>query len=197
MGCIPLTEAEIDRANRLFEMAEGWSATVEAMDLIRQRLRGFDLPTCLVKFAAVNTLYAANVYAAIRMAKHIHQVTPSNTGSLGPEFVDRLSELPAGDPDEKVRRFTSFASKFAHFFINPETFPILDSFVEVSLKNHLGKGYSYKPGERYQKFFERVERLRVCNGLENRPVSGHSMVPLGRGPVVGVVQDTGHAADQF
>ena len=83
MGCIPLTEAEIDRANRLFEMAEGWSATVEAMDLIRQRLRGFDLPTCLVKFAAVNTLYATNVYAAIRMAKHIHQVTPSNTDSLG------------------------------------------------------------------------------------------------------------------
>ena len=169
MGCIPLIESEIDRANRLFEMAEGWSATVEAMDLIREKLPGFDLSTCLVKFAAVNTLYATRVYATTRMAKYVHQVTPRNTASLGPDFVDRLSELPVEDPDEKVRRFTSFASKFAHFFVNPERFPILDSFVEVSLKHHLGKGYGYEPGERYQRFFECVERLRECNGLNHVP----------------------------
>ena len=170
MGCISLTEAEIDRANRLFEMAEGWSATVKAMDLIRERIPGFDLPACLVKFAAVNTLYGTKVFAAIRMAKHIRSVMPDVAAdSPGPELVDLLSELPAEDGEKMTPRFTSFASKFAHFFVSPETFPILDSFVEVSLKHHLGKGYSYQPGERYQRFFERVERLRGCNGLKHVP----------------------------
>ena len=170
MRCIPVTEADIDRARRLLEMADGFTATIDAMDLVHKKLPGFDLPTCLVKFAAVNTLYGANVYAAVRMAKHIHHMRLSNTDSLGPDFVDRLSELPVEDPDEKFRRFTSFASKFAHFFVRPEKFPILDSFVEMSLKHHLGKGYSYQPGERYQRFCERIERLRECNGLKEVPL---------------------------
>lgn len=170
MSCIPLTEAEIDHANRLFEMVEGFTATVEAMDLIRERLPGFDLPTCLVKFAAVNTLYGTFVFVTVRMAKHIRGVMSGvASGALGPELVDRLSELPAENGEKNAPRLASFASKFAHFFVSPETFPILDRFVEMSLKHHLGESYTDRPGERYQKFFERVQLLRACNRLEDVP----------------------------
>ena len=61
---------------------------------------------------------------------------------------------PTGQP----RRYVSFASKFAHFFISQERFPIYDSYAERMLLLHLGASAMRDPGRPYEAF---TENLRV------------------------------------
>jgi len=102
------------------------------------RFPEFDELSCLVKVIVLNTLYGTNVWAVQAMAKHVSlTLNRLDLKSAEPELVERLAELPQGNL-RKVRRHRSFASKFAHFYIDARRFPILDQYAESMVRFHIG-----------------------------------------------------------
>jgi len=87
----------------------------------------------------VNALFSTKIYAIFRMAQHITEVmTKVDVVKAGPDLVEKLAVVPQGA--KAHRRHHSFASKFAHFFVDAEKYPIMDSYAEGMIKLHLGRG---------------------------------------------------------
>jgi hypothetical protein len=128
----PLTAAQVAAATRIHERLNSWKATDAALDGLATSMPGFDHETCLIKASAINQLYGTNVYALPRMAKHLCDVM--SEAPIDDDLVERLAALPT---DGKIRRHVSFASKFAHFFIDRDRFPIFDSYAQERLRFHL------------------------------------------------------------
>jgi hypothetical protein len=60
--------------------------------------------------------------------------TRPNGGPIGRRWPTTCSTVPSG----RIIRYRSFASKFAHFFISHDRFPIHDSYAADMLRAHLG-----------------------------------------------------------
>jgi hypothetical protein len=135
---VPLLPSQIEAARRLYAKLELWQATNAAFMALRQAFPRFDLHASLLKAAAINQLYGTNVFAIVRMAQHISDVmrqrgdAPANLALV--EEIARLDDPAEGG---KTRRHLSFASKFAHFFIDKDRFPIYDSYAAMTLRYHL------------------------------------------------------------
>ena len=121
----------------------------------------------MVKAVAVNALYSTNVYAIVRVAEHIAGVLArSNLAAAGPELVEEMATVPAGGSEKRPRRRHSFASKFAHFFIDPERFPILDHYANEMVRVHLGnEGMVQDPGKPYVAFVKNIEQVGAAVGV--------------------------------
>src|SRR5947209_9662363 len=119
----PLSMTQIEAANRLHGKLLQWQVTVRALHTLQENLPGFDIEVTLLKVAAVNQLYGTNVYAVVRMARHVTGVMQEARGMEDADLVEELASLTG-------RKHRSFASKFAHFFIDMERFPIFDSYAE-------------------------------------------------------------------
>jgi hypothetical protein len=61
----------------------------------------------------------------------------------------------------------SFALKFCHFFVNPDTFPIYDEVARESLKLHLGASYIVDQATPYVSFYRNLDRLRAVAKLQS------------------------------
>ena len=118
---VPLSMSQIEAANRLHSKLLQWQITDRALHALHVNLPGFDIEATLLKVAAVNQLYGTNVYAVMRMAQHITKVMLTAGNMEDTDLVEKLASLPG-------RQHLSFASKFAHFFIDMERFPIYDSY---------------------------------------------------------------------
>jgi len=126
---VPLPFNKITAANSLHERLEQWRLADQALRLLADRCPGFELDICLLKVVAVNALYGTNLYAVTRMAKHAASVLAGiDLAAAGPKVVEQLADLPATEGQKRKRRHYSFASKFAHFFLNDERFPIMEPF---------------------------------------------------------------------
>jgi len=81
------------------------------------------------------------------------------SGMKDADLVERLASL-------NERKHRSFASKFAHFFINMERFPIFDSFALKMVAYHLGsQGQVRDSTHPYKAFVENIHRLKRFAGL--------------------------------
>ena len=81
-------------------------------------------------------------------------------------MVERLADLPATEGQKRQRRHYSFASKFAHFFLDEERFPIMDSYALAMLKHHLGRRqYSDDATHRYGAFVHNFQQLKRLSGF--------------------------------
>lgn len=102
------------------------------------------------------------------MAQHVAQVMSDHDADRhAPEFAERLALLPPALGGGQERRFISFASKFAHFFVNAESFPIFDSYAAAMVDFHL-RGSSCTKTESlgcYVDFSRGTARLRNEAGL--------------------------------
>ncbi|MCK4323991.1 MAG: hypothetical protein KAW89_05625 [Armatimonadetes bacterium] len=160
----PILQSQIDAANYLFKRIKTWVACERAFERLRDEMPGFDLPTSLLKAAAINDLYWAGVFGIWRMARHISEVActlPKNPV----EAVRKIARLPA-DGEEKGRTHRSFASKFCHFFIDSERFPIYDLYCRNMVAHHLGRDQLQRdPKNRYRAFKANVDRLRELSRL--------------------------------
>jgi hypothetical protein len=163
---VPLHQTQIDAAQRLYNQLRSWRATNTALHELRGALPGFDLSASLIKVAAINQLYGTQVYAVVRMAEHISAVLnapdrPDDSVLL----VERIAALPA-TPGGRVYRHFSFASKFAHFFIDTERYPIYDRFAVLMVNYHLiGRPVVPDPPRPYALFVERLSVLRELADL--------------------------------
>jgi hypothetical protein len=81
-------------------------------------------------------------------------------------LVERLADLPATQGQKRKRRHFSFASKFAHFFLGDERFPIMDSYAVKMLKRHLGgRNYSDDQTHPYAAFVSNFQELKRLSGF--------------------------------
>jgi hypothetical protein len=153
-------EDRIRAATRLQAHIPGWQRTERSLDRLAAAFPNFDEESVLLKVVTVNSLYATNVYATVRMAHHITSVLadPALDRTI-PELVERIAWLDSGG-----RRHRSFASKFSHFFIDASRFPILDQQANAALRYHLGR--DARPGstgsytafiENFWEFWRRAE----------------------------------------
>lgn len=156
-----LTAEQVAAASRLHVRLASWKATDAALDLLADRVRGFDLGACLIKAAAINQLYGTNVYALTRVSAHVAGVMAS---SAGEDLVERLAAVPT---EGKVRRHLSFASKFAHFFVDKDRYPIFDSYAVRGLRHHLaGTRLPYDDPPAYADYVEALAALAALSGIE-------------------------------
>jgi len=126
---------------------------------------GFGPEEALLKVVAINALYGTNVFALVRAARHVEEVLASaDLSKAGPELVESLANIPTTS-GAQPRRYVSFASKFAHFFINPERFPIYDSYAERMLLLHLGTSAVRNAARPYEAFMANLDSLQREYGL--------------------------------
>jgi hypothetical protein len=82
------------------------------------------------------------------------------------EVVERIAWMP--DAGTNGIHFRSFASKYCHFFISADRFPILDDFAGDALTYHLGRRgrshYRRQPFS-YLTYVADVDRVRAAAGL--------------------------------
>jgi hypothetical protein len=159
----PLTSDMIQATDQICQQFQSWQDSDQALLLLRQSLPGFSFEEVLLKVATINALYGTNVYAIFKVAENIHRLlkdTDPENVDIG--HVEQVAMIPDID-----KRFTSFASKFAHFFIG-ERFPIKDSYAERTIRYHLGRGkwekHSGKPYEEFVVNFTKLKDSCAFNG---------------------------------
>ena len=135
----PLYQKQIEAADKLWQHLKGWQLSDTALTALHERLPGFESHVCLLKCVAINAIYGTNVLAIKRMREHVEEVLGKyDLSKVGSELVDEIAGAPE-EKGKKNRRRTSFASKFCHFFVSPERFPIYDDAACNALKLHFGK----------------------------------------------------------
>jgi hypothetical protein len=127
----PLVYNQIQAASRIHARLESWIHIDAALDALRVTLPNFDISSCLVKAAAVNQLYGTNVMYLPTVAVHVSEVLARN------KETDLVEELATVEIGGKTVRYVSFASKFAHFFVDKDRYPIVDSYARIRLNYHL------------------------------------------------------------
>src|SRR5260221_751585 len=151
---VPLYMSQIEAASRLHRQLLQWQITDCALHALHVHFPGFDAEATLLKVVAVNQLYGTNVYAVIRMAQHIAKVMSEADNMEDADLVEKLASLTA-------RKHRSFASKFAHFFIDMERFPIYDTYAVKMVAYHLGKQeQDMDTAHPYRAFTENINRLK-------------------------------------
>lgn len=157
---VPLTAAQIEAANTLYGRSRTWRFVDGTFAELRRRLPGFSLEAVLINAMAINQTYSTNVFALPAAALHIAGVLArTDVAAASPGLVEALAAVPTTG---KQRRFRSFASKFAHVFIDPERFPIMDSVATETIRWHLGGAAA--PAD-YVAFVAQIEALERGSGL--------------------------------
>jgi len=163
---VPLTIDQLEAAGHLYAQLKQWHVSEATLDSLAEKFPGFSDETALLKVVAVNGLYGTNVMALFRMAAHVKEViVKTNVLIAGPELVEQIALLrnPNGGT---VKRHHSFASKFAHFFVDSERFPIMDSYAVSMVRLHLGTENWRQDAEKpYIAFVENLKTLRTLAGL--------------------------------
>lgn len=150
---MPLRRQQVEAGAALRRLLNPWNSTDHALQLLAERFPEPSLEACLIKTATLNALYNTNAYAVWRMGEHVHRVLKKTSHPTGPELVDVIARL------DSKRAHRSFASKFAHFFIDAEAFPILDQYVVKMLTWHLGNSRAWPKD--YVEFHGWFQQLRV------------------------------------
>lgn len=164
---LPLLPEQVDHAGRVHQALPQWRLADATLDMLATRLPGFTAEACLLKTVAVNAIYGTQLLATTRMANHINAVLrDAGNGKSDLGLVEQIARLPARQ-GEKPRLLVSFASKFCHFFISTETFPMYDEAARDALKLHLGAaGYVVDQANPYVAFCKNLDRLRELADLE-------------------------------
>lgn len=165
---VTLTQSQIKAASLLYKNCLIWQRSEEALDVLEEKLPGYSDLVMLLKVVAVNGLYGTHLLAVSRMADHIKEVLAKNGQLLTePDLVEEIALLPGDNGKAPTRRYHSFASKFAHFFIDSERFPIMDSYAVEMVRYHLGAGNDKRDPERpYKAFVENLSQLKSLARLD-------------------------------
>ena len=165
---LPLSQDQIEAAACLYTRFHGWDVSDKALRCLKDAIPGLEPEAVLLKVVAVNALYYTNVMAIARMAEHVSRIVQRT----GPDdftvaTVEEVARLPSAPGQKYDRRFPSFASKFAHFFIDEERFPIYDYYAVKMVERHLGKGNRKVDRERpYAAYVENLDTLLRESGVK-------------------------------
>jgi hypothetical protein len=166
----PVLATQVKAASDIYDHLEGWAATNRALVALAtvlheaEAFREREYEAALIRVAAVNQLYATNVYAVARMAARV--ITLGDRGQWTFDTVDELANLPRTKDQKTERRHVSFASKYAHFFVDAGRFPIYDSYALVALGQHLATTHVPDPEHPYRSYAEKVIALLEASTLD-------------------------------
>jgi len=123
------------------------------------------------------------------MAEHVQGVMAgTDLQTAGPGLVERIAAMPAAGGGGAPKKHISFAAKLAHFNLDPDRFPIYDSYAREMLRYHLGrKNWTWDWGQRYPHSFSRKNgsALATVLGSKRDRKSTRPRTPGIRGTVPG------------
>ena len=159
---IPLRPAQIEAAQFLYHRLLVWNRAEKTLRSLAETFpRGAD-NDCVVtmKAASLNVLYGTWIMAPGKPAARIWSYLQRDSLDLVPELIDEVAKVKLG---KSVHRLTSFTSKYFHFFVAPELFPMYDSFAARAVAAHLGLRASTSWTGRYAAYYESLSALcRDC-----------------------------------
>lgn len=165
---IPLTIEMVRAANLIYLQLDRWQTADRAFAVLHTQVPGFNPEATLLKVASVNALYWAQLYAIDRMSRHIeHILQEIDIESAGIELVEAIADLPMTDSQKHHRKHTSFASKFLHFFVSRERFPIYDSVADWMVRQHLKRNLIFTDSaNKYLAFCKNLDQLKVTSKID-------------------------------
>jgi hypothetical protein len=129
-----------------------------------------------VKTAALNGLYATNIFGVIQVARHIVSldIDAALVGdAVDPDLIEKIAKVAIGG---KKRRNYSFATKYCSFH-RPDLYPIYDSLVAGVLNTLLKQGAAFDtftPGQHwdtdYAIWHRSISKFRGHYGLDEYSV---------------------------
>lgn len=163
---LALDPRQVQAACNLRASLSGWNEADAILLDVRQKYRGMDRASCIIKAVLVNQLYSTRVFAITEMGSWISDKLAETPRPSDVDLVDRIAllKLAGRGTDARVRRFTSFASKWCSFFIDEERFPIYDDAAREALKLHLGRDLTDDPLSPYGNFFRAFRALQDTVG---------------------------------
>jgi len=163
---LALDRRQVEAACRLRATLSGWNEADAILLDVRQRYPSTDRASCIVKSVLVNQLYSTRVFAITEMGSWISAKLSQTPIPSDVDLVDRIAslELAGRRTDARVRRFTSFASKWCSFFCDEERFPIYDDAARETLKHHFGRDLTDDPLSPYGNFFRAFRALQATVG---------------------------------
>lgn len=168
-SAVELSSRQIDAANRLFDRLEHWRASLRAAYALSSKMPGFTEEAAVIKIVTTKSLFGGGMHTVLAMANHVERVLAAADPAISPpDLVERLSEPPSPKGQPR-RRHHSFASKFAHYFIDPDRFPIYDQYTTRMVAYHLGPRNRVVDDEhRYREHVANFRRLRGLSGFKGR-----------------------------
>jgi hypothetical protein len=167
---IPLGVEQIKAASRLYARTVRWQRADRALKLLRERFPDFGAEATLLKAIALDALYGTNIHGIAQVAEFMEQtLAGTDLATAGAELVEALANVPISRMERRPRHGHTFASRFAHFFIDSERFPILDHYANEMLSIHLGHGQILQDLKApYMAFIRNIERLETSAGVQVR-----------------------------
>ncbi|MCB9845139.1 MAG: hypothetical protein H6811_04020 [Phycisphaeraceae bacterium] len=164
---IQLRVDQIEAANRIHDRLVMWRAGRKAAATLATRVPGFAGEAVLLKVITTRSLFGGSVFSLAPMVRHVERVMGStDVGQVGPELVERLAAVGQPTARSRGRREYGFASKFAHAFVDPDRFPVMDPNAIRMLGMHLGaRNRSVEEDNRYVEFVMNFRRLRALAGF--------------------------------
>ncbi len=166
---VELASRQIEAANRLFNRMEHWQASLAAAYELSNKMPGFSEQAAILKIITTKSLFGGGMHTVLAMANHVERVLGSaDPATSPPDLVERLSEPPSPKGQPR-KRHHSFASKFAHYFIDPDRYPIYDQYTTRMVAFHLGPRNRVVDEEhRYREHVANFRRLRGLSGYKGR-----------------------------
>lgn len=161
--CIAASPVAVAAAVRIFERIP---RAKEHDDILRRAGSEFSVRTytdVLARIILLNQLYGTRLLAVGRMAEHICAL--KFNGASRSEWVEAIACLGDVEGGDIRRRMLSFASKYAHFFIDPGYFHISDDAAREVLARHWRSTATEARGWDYTAFNAKAEALRLESGL--------------------------------
>lgn len=165
---VPLFPEQIRAAIELHDRLGIWKISKRVRLRLKRDWPGFSEEACLIKAIFINSLYATRIFAIARMAAHVHKVVRKSRHLKGNyKLVERIAAFRHTARKNSKRRYLSFASKFAHFFVDEETLPILDKYAIKMLRHHLGRRNYYKDRKHpYKAYVSNFQKLYAYSGWQ-------------------------------
>lgn len=156
---IPLGSSQIAAAKCIYNLTSSFRVD-QSLHMLGQRFPEQNFDAVLLKAAALNSLYFANNSSLPAFANHA--VSALARGDLsGANLVECLASPPGEG------HCWSLASKFAHFYIDPEQYPIFDKYADRMVQYHLKGQPRERDGDnRYHAFHDDFWQLKQSAGLQ-------------------------------
>ena len=144
--------AEVERYLRLWQAGKYGKTDVALRTLFQKVMPdNTDVGEVAVKVAALNGIYATNIFAVVQVATHIVQLGIDTRLAGATVDASLVEDIATVDIGGKRRRNYSFATKYCAFH-RQDLYPIYDSLVAGVLNTLLRQGEafdSFVPGERW------------------------------------------------
>jgi len=157
----PPSAEQLAAAARIYQAAGQWRWKDRTLRLAHEEVPGHGAEAVLHKTTMINALYSTNIHAIARVAEHLATVLGSaDLTSADPDLVERMAHVPAGSDEQIPRRRYNLASKYAHFFIAPDRFPVWDRSARTMVRIHNGVRAAGALDVGYVSFAAGFEHLR-------------------------------------